>query len=183
MVFHAVEGCSRLRENRKNATWRKLVNMSVLSRGVTFVLFLTLAVVSAAAKDLALVSNKANDVQAVTFPDLIKICKGQMNRWPDGKPVTFVMVDPGSAEMKIVLQKVYESGADQVKTLIASANHGRTNHPAIIVVNSDEELVQKVASLPGAVGLVDVYSITGNIAVLRVASKLPLEPGYALHGN
>ena len=66
--------------------------------------------------------------------------------------------------------------------MIAAANHGKT-HPAIVVVDSDEALVKKVESTPGAVGLVDVYSITGGVTVVRVGGKLPLEPGYVLHGN
>jgi len=33
------------------------------------------------------------------------------------------------------------------------------------------------------VGLVDVYAITGGVTVVKVGGKLPLEPGYALHGN
>ena len=66
---------------------------------------------------------------------------------------------------------------------ITAAIHGRTNHPAIIVVASDEALVEKVESTPGTVGLVDVYSITGGVNVLRASGKLPLEPGYPLHGN
>ena len=65
----------------------------------------------------------------------------------------------------------------------ATANHGRANHPAIVVVNSDKAVVEAVESTPGAVGLVDVYSITGGITVLRIESKLPLEAGYPLHGN
>ena len=57
------------------------------------------------------------------------------------------------------------------------------DRPAIVVVNSDDAVVKKVQSTPGAVGLVDVYSITSGVTVLRVAGKLPLEPGYALHGH
>ena len=72
---------------------------------------------------------------------------------------------------------------EQVVELIATANHGRTNHPAILVVDSDEDLVNKVASIPGAVGVVDVYAINSSVAVMKLAGKLPLEPGYALHGN
>ncbi len=71
----------------------------------------------------------------------------------------------------------------EVTSLIVTANHGRPNHPAILVVASDEELVNQVASLPGAVGVVDVYSINSSVAVVKVAGKLPLEPGYLLHGN
>jgi hypothetical protein len=53
----------------------------------------------------------------------------------------------------------------------------------VIVVESDEAVVKKVAATPGAVGLVDVYAIGGTVTVLKVSGKLPLEPGYLLHGN
>jgi len=136
-----------------------------------------------AARDLAVVANKANTVSAIGLPELVKICKAEMNRWPDGTPIMFIMRAPAIPELKLLLEKVYEMPADQVKDLIATANHGRTNHPAIMIVNSDEDLVNKVASLPGAVGVVDVYAINSSVVVVKVAGKLPLEPGYVLHGN
>lgn len=85
--------------------------------------------------------------------------------------------------MKIVLEKLYEASEAQVKEIVSTANHGRAGHPAILIVDSDEELVNKVASIPGAVGVVDVYSINSSVSVVKLAGKLPLEPGYLLHGN
>ena len=153
-------------------------------RGVLAVgLFFVASVSLAAARDLALIANKANTVTAMALPDLVKVCKAQTNHWPDGKPVTFIMRAPSAPEMKMVLEKVYELPEAQVKDLIATANHGRANHPAILVVESDEDLVNKVASIPGAVGVVDVYSINSSVAVIKLGGKLPLEPGYLLHGN
>jgi ABC-type phosphate transport system substrate-binding protein len=137
----------------------------------------------ASAKDVALIANKANGLTGMTMPDLIKVCKGQNSRWPDGKPVTFITRNPSLPEMKLVLEKVYAMSKDDVAATISAANHGRTNHPAIMVVDSDEELVNKVQSIPGAIGLVDVYSINGGVTVVRLGGKLPLEPGYPLHGN
>jgi len=152
-------------------------------RTLTIALFLMAGVSLAAARDLAVVSNKANAISAITLPDLVKVCKAQTNRWPDGKPVTLIIRTPSSPEMKLVLERVFELPEAQVKDLIATANHGRTNHPAIMIVDSDEDLVNKVASIPGAVGVVDVYSINSSVAVVKLAGKLPLEPGYLLHGN
>jgi ABC-type phosphate transport system substrate-binding protein len=137
----------------------------------------------AQSKDFALISNKSNSVQALTSPELAKVCKGQTSRWPDGKPVSFITRDPAAPEMKLVLDKVYGMSKDEVKATIASANHSRANHAAVVVVDSDEAVVKKVESIPGAVGLVDVYSISGGVTVLKVGGKLPLEPGYPLHGN
>jgi hypothetical protein len=137
----------------------------------------------AASKDLALVSHRANTVTAITMPELVKICKGQTSRWPDGKPVTFIMRDPATPDMRLVMEKIYGMTKDEVESVIAAANRGRSSRPAIIVVDSDAVLVKKVESTPGAVGLVDVYSITGGVTVVRIGGKLPLEPGYLLHGN
>lgn len=152
-------------------------------RIVHIFIFVVLGATLASARDLALVSNKANVVGAINVPDLVKLCKAQTNRWPDGKSITFVMRSPSAPEMKVVLEKIYGMSESEVNGLIVTSNHGRPNHPAIMVVSSDEELVNKVASLPGAVGVVDVYSINSSVAVVKIAGKLPLEPGYLLHGN
>ncbi len=146
-------------------------------------IFVILGASLASARDLALVSNKSNAIGAITVPELVKLCKAQNNRWPDGKPVTFVMRSPSAPETRLVLEKVYGMSEREVNGLIVAANHGRPNHPAILVAASDEDLVNKVASLPGAVGVVDVYSINSSVAVVKIAGKLPLEPGYLLHGN
>lgn len=135
------------------------------------------------AKDLALIVNKGSGMNEITMADLVKVCKAQTNRWPDGKPATVIMRNPTSADARMVVEKIYASTPDAVTGLIATANHERTNHPAIIVVTSDDELVKRVASTPGAVGLVDVYAINSSVEVMKIGGKLPLEPGYPLHGN
>ena len=150
--------------------------------GLTVALFMAAGTL-AQAKDVALIANKGSAVTSITMPDLVKLCKAQTPHWPDGKSVTLVLRDPASAEMRMVLEKVYSMTSQAVGELIASANHGRGTHPAIIVVTNDQDLVQKVAATPGAVGLVDVYAINSSVDVMKIAGRLPFEPGYPLHGN
>lgn len=152
-------------------------------RGAIAIGVLMLWGASAYAKDLALIVNKGSALNEITMADLVKVCRAQTNRWPDGRPATFVMRNPNSTDAKIVVEKIFSSTPDAVGGLIATANHERMNHPAIIVVSSDDELVKRVASTPGAVGLVDVYAINSSVEVVKVGGKLPLEPGYPLHGN
>jgi hypothetical protein len=152
-------------------------------RLLRIILFVLLGVSLAAARDIALISNKSTSPGAVALPDLVKLCKAQTSRWPDGKPVTFVMRSPSAPEMKTVLDKLYGMSEPELNSLIVASNRGRPVHPAIFVATSDEELVNKVAGTPGAIGVVDVYSINSSVAVVKVAGKLPLEPGYLLHGN
>jgi hypothetical protein len=183
MSFLTVEPPPNFRENH----WKPdsaLLERAVFYRKILSVcLFLAASVSLATARDLALVSNRANSVSGITVPDLVKVSKGQTNRWPDGKSVTLIMRSPSIPQMKVFLEKVYELPESQVKEIIASANHGRMGHPAVMIVDSDEDLVNKVASIPGAIGVVDVYAINSSVAVVKVAGKLPLEPGYLLHGN
>jgi hypothetical protein len=137
----------------------------------------------ASARDLALVANKSNALGAITIADLAKVCKAQTGRWPDGRSVTFVLRSPSAPEMKVVLEKVYGMSAAELSSLIVSSNQAHPSHPPFLLVTSDDELVNTVASMPGAVGIVDVYSINSSVAVVKIAGKLPLEPGYLLHGN
>ncbi len=152
-------------------------------RFIRSVIFALLATSLTAARDFALVSNKTNNLEAISVAELVKVCKAQTERWPDGKPVTFVMRSPSAPEMRMILEKVYGMSEREVSSLIVTSNHARSSHPAILIVTSDEELVNKVASTPGAIGVVDVYSINSSVAVVKIAGKLPLEPGYLLHGN
>ncbi len=140
----------------------------------------TALVPGACAKDLAVIATKGT-IASMELAELAKVCKAQTNRWPDGKPVTVILRRPDSPDMKIVVEKVYGLTPQSVKDLIAAANHGRNNRPAIILANSDEEVISKVQSLPGAIGFVDVYSINSAVTVLKIGGKLPLEPGYPLH--
>jgi hypothetical protein len=146
-------------------------------------IFVLITASLASARDLALVANKANGARAITLSDLVKVCKAETSRWPDGKSVTIVLRAPSSPEMKVVLEKVYGMSQSEVAGLIVTSNQVHPSHPPFLVVTSDDDLVNKVASIPGAVGIVDVYSINSSVAVVKVAGKLPLEPGYLLHGN
>lgn len=152
-------------------------------RVIGLIAFLVISASFSHARDLAVISNKANAISALGQAELVKLAKGETGRLPDGKPVTFIMRGPTTPEMKVFLEKVYELPPAQVSELISTANHGRANHPAIVIVDSDEDLVNKVASLPGAVGVVDVYAINSSVTVIKIVGKLPLEPGYLLHGN
>lgn len=154
-----------------------------IGRALHVSLMIVVSVSLASARDLAVVSNKANGLSNLTVAELVKVCKAQTTRLPDGKPVTFVMRAPSTPEMKIFVEKVYAMPQIEINSLIVSANHGRANHPAIMIVDSDEELLNRVASLPGAVGIIDVYAINSSVTVIKLAGKLPLEPGYLLHGN
>ena len=56
-----------------------------------------------------------------------------------------------------------------------------THKSSLKMAASDTEVLDLVEATPGAVGLVDVSSINGNINVKKVDGKLPTEAGYLPH--
>jgi len=127
------------------------------------------------AKHMAVVVNKANGTGNVTAADLAKILQVNTKKWPDGKNITVVLRDPSSPEIQDALQRLYKMSSMELNAFLQS--HKGT----FLVVDTDEALLKVVESNPGAVGLVDVYSITSRINVVKVDGKLPLEQGYVLH--
>jgi len=82
--------------------------------------------------------------------------------------------------MRVATQKLFGVSPGDVKALLAKLNEAR---PTVKIVENDEDLLRTVEATPGAVGIVDVYSINSSVKVLRVDGKLPFDLGYALKGN
>jgi ABC-type phosphate transport system substrate-binding protein len=129
------------------------------------------------AKQLAVVADPANTTSNVSASELEKILSARMQTWPDGKPITVVLHDPSSADMQLVLRKLLNMTADQARTFF----HAHSG--AIVVADSDESVLRFVSSTRGAIGVIDLYSLTKDVKVLKVDGKLPVEQGYILRGN
>lgn len=127
------------------------------------------------AKHMAVVVNKANSTANLSVNDLTKIFQVNTHKWPDGKNITIVLRDPSSSETLEALQRLYKMTQAELKAFLGS------HKGAFITAESDEALLKIVESTPGAVGLIDVYSITSKVNVMKVDGKLPLEQGYLLH--
>src|SRR5215469_1913959 len=128
------------------------------------------------ARDLAVIVNKANAASTVTAADLEKLLK-LSSPWPDGKKVKIFLTDPNSAETRNILPHAYKMTAAEIKSLVEA-------HKADIqIVGSDDLVLTMVDNNPGAIGIVNVYSINSQVKVLKIDGKLPMEQGYLLHGN
>jgi ribosomal protein L23 len=133
-----------------------------------------------AVKNMAVVTSAGSKLQDVPLAELAKLCKGTQKAWADGRSFTLVMKDPESPDMHVAVQKLFGVPAGEVKTTIAKLNETRA---VVRVVESDEDLLRAVETMPGAVGILDVYAINSTVKVLRVDGKLPFDVGYALKGN
>src|SRR6266566_7849183 len=133
-----------------------------------------------AIKNMAVVVSAGRKLADVPLADLVKYCKGTAKSWPDGKNFVIVLKNPDAPDMHIALQKLFGGGVWDAKVAIAKLNETRQT---VKIVDSDDDLLRTVDATPGAVGIVDVYSINSSVKVLRIDGKLPFDVGYALKGN
>jgi ABC-type phosphate transport system substrate-binding protein len=129
------------------------------------------------AKQFAIVADKANSTPNLTAAELVKIFNARTRSWPDGKPITVVMRDPSSADMQLVLRKLLNMTPEQAHAFVLA------HRDAIMVADSDDAVLRFVSTSPGAIGVVDLYSLTQDVNVLKIDGKLPVEQGYLLRGN
>lgn len=133
-----------------------------------------------AIKNLAVIVSAGSKLSDIQLSDLTKLCKGTQKTLPDGKSFQLVIKNPASADMRVAIQKLFGLGPDEAKPAIAKLNETRQ---LIKIVDTDEDLLRTVEATPGAVGLLDVYSINSAVKVLRVDGKLPFDVGYVFKGN
>jgi ABC-type phosphate transport system substrate-binding protein len=143
------------------------------------VLLLWIAVLPCAvqAKQFAVVADKANSTSNLTASELVKIFTAHKQNWPDGKAITVVMRDPSSADMQMVLRKLFNMTPDQAHAFVLA------HRDTIMVADTDDAVLRFVSTSPGAVGVVDLYSLTQDVNVVKIDGKLPVEQGYFLRGN
>lgn len=129
------------------------------------------------AKQLAVVTDTANQTRNLSAAELIKLFNVHIHNWADGKPVIVVVRDPASTDMELVLRKVFNMTPAQARSFI------QAHKTSIIVAGSDDAVLRFVATNRGAVGIVDLYSLTKDVNVVKIDGKLPVEQGYLLRGN
>jgi hypothetical protein len=161
----------------QHRSYRRLVLASASCGLLLFGLALAVSSAFSAAKNLAVVVAADSKLPDLTLVEFTKLCKGTQKAWPDGRSFTLVLKDPAAPEMHAAMQKLFGVSGTDAKVAIAKINESR---PLIKVVSSEEDVFRTVTSIPGAVGIVDVYSINSSIKVLHIDGKLPFDIGYAL---
>jgi ABC-type phosphate transport system substrate-binding protein len=129
------------------------------------------------AGQLAVVAEKSNATSNLSAADLTKIFLAKTHNWPDGKPVVVVVRDLSSADLQLVVRKVLNMTPAEARAFV------ETHRSTIVVADSDEAVIRFVSGTKGAIGVVDLFSLTKDVNVLKVDGKLPVEQGYLLRGD
>jgi hypothetical protein len=153
---------------------------TLLARAFLGVALTALATSAAFAGDIAVVVHPDVQVENLTFAELRRVLLGDREFWPSGQPVTLIVRAPVAAERTVLLKKVYGMTEPQfrqywiAKVFRAEAAAG----PRIVVSNN--ESVELVGVLPGAIALVDTDDIPAGLKILKIDGRRPGEKDYAL---
>jgi ABC-type phosphate transport system substrate-binding protein len=129
---------------------------------------------------LAIVVNKGNPMTEVSLADLRKIYRGQRYRWSNGRRVTLVMRDPGTAERNAMLRALYGVSEEEYRRGFLQAIFTGEAGDAPKMLASPNGVLRFVFNVPGAIGYVRASEADSNVKVLRVDGRLPGQPGYRL---
>jgi|ERR1700761_5074008 ABC-type phosphate transport system substrate-binding protein len=151
------------------------------NRLLTLGVALLIAASVAFGTDFAVVVNPGNPVRQMTLADLAKIFKAKTTAWPGGKNITIVMREPDTAAAKSIIEKVLGGTFEDAKAVLTEP--GRKTTVPVVFAASDDEVLKVVEGNAGAIGVIDVYNITGGVKVVKIDDKQPFDPGYALKGH
>jgi ABC-type phosphate transport system substrate-binding protein len=172
MLFCKQANSEEIEKSGMGTMRNRLLIVGALVLGVASVAFGT---------DYAIVVNPANPARAMSLVELAKIFKAKTTIWPDGKGITLVLRDPTSPGTKFILEKVLGGTFDEEKAVLSDP--GRKSAVPVVFAESDEEVMRIVGGNAGAIGVIDVYNITGGVKVIKIDDKQPFDPGYVLKGR
>jgi len=127
---------------------------------------------------LAVVVNPGVEVDELSFADLRKIMLGDRQFWASGRRISLIIRAPVAEERTVMLENVYRMSEAQfrqywiAKVFRAEATAG----PRLVV--SNDEAVDLVGVIDGAIAVVALSDVPEGMKVLRIDGKLPGEPGY-----
>ena len=154
--------------------------MTAWTRSLLVMAILAFTCSTALAGDIAVVVHPDVREDNLSFTDLRRILLGDRQFWPSGQPVTLIVRAPVAPERTLLLKKVYGMTEPQyrqywiAKVFRAEATAG----PRIVVSNN--ESVELIGVLPGAIALVDADDVPAGLKVLKIDNRRPGDKDYAL---
>ncbi len=129
---------------------------------------------------LAVIVNKSNPVENVSWAELRKIFQAERNHWPDGRRITIALREPGQMERAAVLRQIYQMNERDFNRYFLQATFTGEALSAPKTLATASGVRKFVFNVPGAIGCVCADEVDETVKVIRVDGRLPGEKGYRL---
>jgi ABC-type phosphate transport system substrate-binding protein len=131
-------------------------------------------------QSLAIVVNRSNPIDNLSFNELRKIFRGERSHWPNGHRIALLMLNYGQPERETVLRLVYRMDEDGYQDHVLRGMFRGDVFVAPKTLASPEILRKFVFNAPGAIGYLRASDVDDSVKVVRIDGLLPEEEDYRL---
>lgn len=129
---------------------------------------------------LAIVVNRSNPSDNLSFKELRKIFLGERNHWPNGHRIAVTMLDYGQPERQTILRLVYRMQEAQYQDHLLRGMFRGDVFVSPKTLSSPVVMRKFVFNAPGAIGYLRTTDVDGSVKVVRVDGLLPDDKDYRL---
>src|SRR5260370_5178989 len=101
---------------------------------------------------LAILVNRSNPVENLSFAELRKVFLGEQNHWSDGRRITVVMLESGKPERQAVLTRIYRMEDKDFNAYFLHHVFTGEIHAAPTTLTTPTEVLKFVSNVQGAIG-------------------------------
>src|SRR5215831_14462113 len=131
-------------------------------------------------QSLAIVVNRSNPVNNLSFSELRKIFMGDRNHWPNGHRIAIVMLEYGQPERRAVLRLVYRMDEKTYQDFLLRGVFRGDVFVAPKILASPTIVRKFVFNAPGGIGYLRASDVDESVKVVRIDGLLPEDKGYRL---
>lgn len=172
----------------RNGRWGLLIRVFLLSGIATACVWRGIAMDPAplslprvnSTQSLAIIINRSNPVNNLSFPELRKLFLGERNHWPNGHRVAVAMLDYGQPERHAVLRLIYRMDEKAYQDHLLRGMFQGDVFVAPKTFASPAIVKKFVFNAPGAIGYVRASDLDQTVKLVRIDGMLPEDKNYPL---
>jgi ABC-type phosphate transport system substrate-binding protein len=129
---------------------------------------------------LAIVINRVNPTENLSYAELRKIFLGERSHWPHGRRIAVAMLRQGQPEREAVLHAIYRMTEDQYREHFLKGLFTGEVFISPKTLESPTVVRKFVFNAPGAIGYLKADDVDESVKIVRIDGHLPDEKDYRL---
>lgn len=129
---------------------------------------------------LAIIVNRSNPIENLSFGELRKIFMGERSRWPSGHRVVVTMMESGNSERAAILREIYDMNENGYRDYFLRGTYTGDIPASPKTLSSPLILRKFVFNTPGAIGYLRASDVDESVKVVSIEGRLPDDLDYKL---
>lgn len=131
--------------------------------------------------ELAIIVNKSNPNDNLSFSELREYFMAERNNWSSGAGrVRVIMREPGVAEREAVLRLIYDMNEKDFNSYFLGKKFRGEIAEEPRLRTSTLDMIKTISNVQGAIGYVRADEVDASVKVIRVDGLAPGDAGYRI---